>query len=311
MRSFLCAVALLFIQAVLTTLLGASNASTSATVDTSGTDSSSSQDQSLLTDISKYLLVRKSFLTTDDKDEPAKFSWTKSEGESSFYEFDLAVGPNPDGFPFLHTGKSTDAWDYNWKIQPTFETHISTQTKAEQDSLSARLPVTLCLQPNFVTFVSQHWLAASLVYETDRHQDTSTIGGDILYSPTIPALAAGVETSTGSFSFRWRPFVGFEGGHIIDNSKAALDVNQSEFCRYVGKLHADLWIGKQFVLATDASLRTDLIGDRGTHGYFEVSPILYFDKGHHFSAGLTYKRGKTTPNFSDVDSLNVWLGVLF
>src|ERR1700730_502856 len=278
---------------------------------TDATNATEKDKPSLLTDISNYLMLRKSFLTAEDKDEPAKFSWTKSEGEPSFYEFDLALGLNPKGFPFLHSGRSTESWDFNRKIQPTFEAHTSTQQKAEQDSLSARLPVTLYLQPNFDTFVSQHLLAISFVYETDRHQDTSTIGGDVYYTPTIPSLAAGIEQTAGALAFRWRPFIGFEGGHILENDKGALDPSENEFCRFVLKLHADLWIGKQFALAADYSLRTELTGNQSTHGYFEVSPIVYLDKDHHFSAGLTYKRGKTTPDFSDVDSVNVWMGVLF
>jgi hypothetical protein len=267
---------------------------------------------SLLDDIGNYFLFRKSFLTSDDASEPAKFSWTKSKGESSFYELDFALGLNPQGFPFLHNGYSTRDWDVNWKIQPTFEAHTSTKTKAEQDSLSGRLPVSLYFQPNREdAFISQHKVAISMVYETDRHQETATFGGDLYYTPTIPALAAGIEQSSGDLTFRWRPFVGVEGGHILENDNGALDPSKSEFFRFVFKLHADLWIGKQFVLAADYSMRTELIGRNETHPYVEVSPTLFLDKDRHFSVGLSYKRGKTTPDFSDINSINAWVGLLF
>lgn len=270
-------------------------------------------DKSSLVDtIGKYFLVRKSFLTSDDASEPAKFSWTKSKGESSFYELDFALGLNPKGFPFLHNGYSTPGWDVNWKIQPTFEAHTSTKVKAEQDSLSGRLPVSLYFQPNRDdAFISQHKVMISMVYETDRYQETATFGGDFYYTPTIPALAAGVEQSSGDLTFRWRPFIGVEGGHILENDNGALDPSKSEFFRFVFKLHADLWIGKQFALAGDYSMRSELIGRRETHPYVEASPTLFLDKDHHFSVGLSYKRGKTTPDFSEVNSFNAWVGLLF
>lgn len=269
------------------------------------------EENSLLNNLGDYFLLRKSFLTSDDATEPAKFSWTKSKGESAFYEFDLALGLNPNGFPFLHSGTSTQYWEFNWKIQPTFEAHTSTKAKAEQDSLSGRLPVSLYLQPNFETFVSQHKIAISLVYETDRHQETTTIGGDLYYTPTIPALAIGVEKTFNKVTFRWRPFIGLEGGHILENDNNALDPSKSEFFRLVLKFHADVWIGKHFVVSADYSMRDDLLGDSAVHHYYEVSPTLFLDKDHHFSVGVTFKRGKTTPDFSDVDSINAWVGVLF
>lgn len=305
---------------------GSQNSTNSAMVDANGNrlpgsvdgditvanvTTNSQEESSLLDNLGDYFLLRKSFLTADDATEPAKFSWTKAKGGSAFYELDLALGLNPKGFPFLHSGTSSQYWEFNWKIQPTFEAHTSTNEKAAQDSLSGRLPVSLYLQPNFETFISQHKVVISLVYETDRHQETATIGGDLYYTPTIPALAIGVEKTIDSVTFRWRPFFGVEGGHILENDNGALDPSKSEFFRLVIKLHADVWIGKQFVVSADYSVRDELSGNRGAHHYFEISPTLFLDKDHHFSVGLTFKRGKTTPDFSDVDSINAWVGILF
>src|ERR1700730_14097039 len=141
---------------------------------TDATNATEKDKPSLLTDISNYLMLRKSFLTAEDKDEPAKFSWTKSEGEPSFYEFDLALGLNPKGFPFLHSGRSTEFWDFNWKIQPTFEAHTSTQQNPHHHLLSARPPNTPNHQPNPQTSLPQHRHTTPPPHKTHRHHQTST-----------------------------------------------------------------------------------------------------------------------------------------
>jgi hypothetical protein len=297
----------------------------------------STEPESLGKKIAKQISIRKSFLSTDDEAEPAKLNWTNTRGESPFYTLDLAVLLHPTTdvndrprplFDSEYTFSGGSRLD--WNLKPTFEAHISTEMGSEQDSLSYRLPLTLTFSPrhfenvdgltvavaNKNAFVQGHRLIISPVYETDRVNSTETIGGDIFYTPTIvKSLAIGKEAVLGPFSFRWRPYIGFEGGHVIDDGGDLALLNQSEFARLSLKLHAELWLkifdSDQLVVASDYYFRQSFTGDTPAYNYVEVSPILYLDKEHFLSTGLTYKRGKSTPKFDDVDSLSVWLGLKF
>ena len=297
----------------------------------------STQPESLGKKIAEQISIRKSFLSDDDEAEPAKLNWTDARGESPFYTLDLAVLLHPtvyvNGRPrplfdseYTFSGGSR----LDWNIKPTFEAHISTETGSEQDSLSYRMPLTLTFSPRHFenvdgfpvavadknAFVQGHRLIISPVYETDRVNSTETIGGDIFYTPTIvKSLAIGKEAVLGPLSLRWRPYIGFEGGHIIDDGGNPALLNQSEYARFALKLHAELWLKifdpDQFVVASDYYFRQSFTDDTPAYNYVEVSPILYLDKEHFLSTGLTYKRGKSTPKFEDINSLSVWLGVKF
>ncbi|HEX8490515.1 MAG TPA: EF-hand domain-containing protein, partial [Chthoniobacterales bacterium] len=69
--------------------------------------------------------VRQSFFTPKESVNPAKFSWSKAKGKSSFYHLDAAVLWKP---AFLSGGQVLGSGSLSWFIQPSFEAHISNQT---------------------------------------------------------------------------------------------------------------------------------------------------------------------------------------
>jgi hypothetical protein len=289
-----------------------------------------------------YISIRKSFLSADDEKEPANFSWTRSAGAPSFYSVDLAIllkGFSNDrqstGFSFL--GGRTNLGDYKvrWKIEPTFEAHISTEETNAQDSMSARLPITLSWYPHSLdTKIKEWFLTVSPVYEFDRLKNNETIGGDAFLTANIPSIGVGeflwlTGRPTPHFKpndglvFHWRPFIGFEGGHVIKAEAGTVLSEENEYARFSAKVHGELaWVHKhtekeqvsyqnKLVIAVDYYLRQDFTDSESTHNYVELSPTLYLDDSEHFSMGLTYKNGQTTPQFSNVDELTLWLGVKF
>jgi hypothetical protein len=301
------------------------------------------QKESTFKTLEDYFSIRKSFLSADDETEPANFSWTRAVGAPSFYSIDVAIllkghSNNNESVGFSFLGGRTDLGDYKlrWKIEPTFEAHISTNNTNAQDSMSARLPVTLSWEPHSLDAqISEWFLTASPVYEFDRLNNNQTIGGDAFLTANVFSVGIGqflwlTGRPTPRFQpdngvvFHWRPFVGFEAGHVIDAEAGTVLSEQSEFARFATKLHAELaWVHKRaeseknelpytnrFIVAANYYFRHDFIGG-STHNYFDVSPTWYLDDEEHFSVGLTYKRGETTPKFAKVDELTLWLGTKF
>lgn len=319
------------------------NDSSDSAVQTQPVTTATPPSKSLAKRIGEQITVRKTFLSEakDDPDsilptdegEPARFSWTHSRGEASFYTLDFAVlwHPTVNHKPILDWQHEGSDFLLAWYVQPVFEAHVSNEAKAEQNSLTYRIPFTLTLSPathanmpglgdvllpSRDAFIKGHEIIASPVYETDRTNKVQTLGGDIYYTPTvIPALAVGKEAALGPVTFRWRPYVGFEGGHIRDDRNNPMLGDQSGYARFAMKLHAELWIDifapDQFVLTADYFLRRDFAGDNLTHNFWEISPTLYLDKDHALSTGLSWKRGSTPPTFEKVDSFVIWVGAKF
>lgn len=71
-----------------------------------------------------------------------------------------------------------------------------------------------------------------------------------------------------------------------------------DYARLLFRLQAQIHVFGGFNLAADYYFRQFLNGNGNGYSYAEISPIYYFDEDQHFSVGLTYKIGNTTPDFS-------------
>jgi len=285
-------------------------------------------DTSFFDSIAKHVSIRNSFLEDSEQAKPATFSWTKAKGNVSYYSVDAAVQLNvPSFFP-----SNSFFGEHHLQIQPLFEAHVSSDTNNAQDSLSARLPISMTFLKNDTGFVKRWYLTVSPVYEFDRLNDNETIGGDLFVTPNIPRIGIGkwwpgpdVNTlENPTVAFHWRPYVGFEGGHVLKSQAGTILSEENEYARFAAKLHGQIdliyprtnakgnkEIGTRFALTADYFFRQELTGSQHDFNFVEVSPILYLDRDQHVSVGLSYKNGKTTPKFSKVDELNLWVGIKF
>lgn len=261
----------------------------------------SAEEESALKKAAEYVSIRKSFLNSGDEALPAKFSWTNAAGASEFYTFDFAIQAKEIEF----------LYGPNWEINPTFEAHTSTQTGKTQDTLSVRVPATLILLSENPKILS-HYFTASPVWETDRNQDNETLGGDLYYTigSNFKYLGEASPIGLGNLEFRWRPWIGIEGGSYLSDGGIAATLGIDDYLRIVPKIQADLFLTSRFVLTAEYLHRTDLIND-DSFDFFEASATYYLDPNELFSVGFTYKYGNTAPKFNDVDSVNAWLGVKF
>lgn len=264
---------------------------------------------------------------------PARLSWTKPSQGSAFYQLDAAVLWKPS---FLSSGTELFSDAVAWFVEPTFETHVSSEVGAAQDQLTYRIPLTLEYfpggkeilagmdNPNAVPtkrFLTVHTLMVSPTYQTDRDNNTRSIEAEIFYTPTIPSLAIGIRQrlfGLKSAQLRWRPYVGFEFGDYLNQDKTTGVPTQSSISRCVFRVEADLSLSERFALTGSYVGRIELNGTNDSFNYGEISAQVFLDstlptngEPPHFSAGITYKRGQDAPDFVDVDAVSAWVGVRF
>jgi hypothetical protein len=274
--------------------------------------------------------IRKSFLAAKDKGLPAKFSWTNSMKDGDFITADLSIGLS-EKTGFLHGDDIPTALGrMSYSVRPTVEVHASTKQGAEQDSVAYRVPVYL----DFITvptvapgqdpiaaltsgghdpFISDQHFIISPVLETDRAHDAMTLGGDAYYTASIDSLLIGndfpIPFTDGRGIFAWRPWIGIEGGTVLDDANKPDLISRNGFFRVVGKAQADLWWQGQFQLSASYLYRWDLTNGHDQNGLVDVSAIYHFDD--HSSIGVSYKNGRSTPAFEKVESLSAWFGIKY
>jgi hypothetical protein len=259
--------------------------------------------------ISKSTMVKQS--ANGSAVEPARFAWTKGASGPAVFTVDAALSYSMalPAFGDEQTGVG------EFFLQPAVEAHTSTNPKAQQDSISAKIPLQFVFNPANDMPIAAHYLSISPIYETDHVQNTETYGGEIFYSPTVPGINIGslrrLPGLPDWITFSWRPYVGFEGAEVSQTPPKTGYKLPPEFIRFAAKLHTDLYFSNRFNLAMDYCHRNFFYGDDASFDYVEVSPIFYIDEDQHFSLGMTYKNGYTSPQFSWVHSIGLWVGIKF
>jgi hypothetical protein len=277
---------------------------------------------------------------------PAQFNWTRSAGSRSLFSVDAAISYSlsyHDLFPPRDDKLSHYLFDYY--LTPSFEAHTATDPKNKQDSLQAKLQLQIAMAPNTRSneyVESKAWFADQIFsiapsYQRDTVKKIEAYGGEIFYTP-IPNIPGFKVYKSLNF---WRkdagmiprteverelqycpeflilPAVGIETGYYANGLNALPPGLDKDYTRLTAKLHLDFYITPQFDIATDYVHRTFLVGGGKSFDYVEVSPVLYLDptqddpSKQHFALGMSFKYGKTTPQFQEVRSISAWFGVKF
>lgn len=263
--------------------------------------------------VPRWLKLRKSYLTVKDEGQPAQFSWTQAKSEKSFFTVDSALQFE---FDFLAGGRRLPKgeYDFSWQMVPTVEAHVSSNPKAQQDSVSYRALGKLIFAPVDLesALFKSHYFAISPVWETDRRNRTQVVSGEAFWSPTIPGVYLGQRQKLFAslpVSFIWRPYLGFEFGHVSDDGGNMTLKKNGDFGRFLLKMNGSFWFTEHAQFSADLFHRVDLEGESGPRSFGEISQIFYLDAQQRLSLGVTYKNGRTTPKFTDVNSVNLWFGL--
>jgi hypothetical protein len=259
---------------------------------------------------------------------PARISWTRTASSGSFYQVDAAVLWKPK---FLDHPPQAGL---DWLVQPNFEAHISTKEGSAQDQLTYRVPVVLNYTPiNLIgmdtsgatpapRFITTHRFVLSPIYQTNRKDNTRTLQAELYYTPTIPSLASGIRQplfGSNTIQFLWRPYIGFEFGDYVNRDAITQMLVPSSISRFVFRGQGELMLGDRFTITGSFIHRTELNGDNRSLDYGELSGVVALDPTRtfnskdppHFTAGVTYKRGKDAPDFDNGNETTAWVGVQF
>ena len=285
------------------------------------------EDKSLLTQMSEYVQLQKSFLTSDDKaKDPTRLSWTWSRHDSS-YGFDGALslskkaGELPGHWsPSLFGVK----YDTMLAIQPTVEAHVANLKSDSPNSVAFGVPVRL-LASSAESNTTRPWLTGfqlALVpeFDTDSRFEVKTFTVNPIFSPTIVPpdsspfswLATGIDRDIfWGMSYRWRPFFGAELGRVIDDGGVAGLQETKTITRLLGRVYGELQFTEQFLITGEFVARQQLDSEGHTFLYGEVSPQITLDPKKHVAVGVTLKSGKRPPKFVDEHAANLWVGLKF
>lgn len=282
----------------------------------------------------KNISISRSTTKQGDEKRPAQFALNHTK-DGTFIGIDAAVAYKVGEFAPWHFANGYSA-------VPVFsvgaEAHTTTQapSKREEDSLAFKTPFELHISPSTPRFGNSFALTPS--YERNRKKTVETYGGSLLWSPSVGSSHEGLLAlaQTGRFiplsrifttlesdypGILWRPWFGAELGERLMSDSADADASKAYggdrgFARLVITGRFDVYLTRNFDIAIDVSHRKFLTGSELGFSYVEVSPTLFLDgaaqdEDTRFSVGFTYKNGKTTPQFKNVNSISAWLGVRY
>lgn len=299
---------------------------------------------SILDPVGKYVSIQKSFIGGEPNSDPAKLGWTWGRHESS-YSFDGALVLR--GLPLFWWGESKSTKDREpgelptkfesrnhrelskaWTIDatPVLEAHVSSDTNAASDTLTAAIPVwfirSLATSDSdgplgITSFQAQ----VTPQFQTDSRFKAKTIEANPLFTFTQPNWgigtylpkvdAARADPEAQKVAFIWQPYAGFETGFVVDDAgDPELRLNGT-IARFVTKVHGEIILGQRYVITGDFGYRHLLNGDHHDYLYGEISPQIKLDSSGHLTIGATLKTGKQPLAFVDEHSANLWLGLQF
>jgi hypothetical protein len=256
-------------------------------------------------------------------------------------------------FTFSHSN-TQDTWDIDgvliWRsktsftlgdlnLQPTasFEAHVADDPKNNQDALRLRTGLHIFRSFGNEPAVTGLWGDINLKYATNRENNVQQLSVEPLLSVNASTWAIGQAQPLlhdrpdvpGQPDFQdvrwdvqhgiwlaWRPYIGFDGGHTLDDRHKATD--GSDFFRLLGVVKGQLIfpdVARELHLQkVDAFAENDFAysihpdGNRDYfHDFLDVGVEFFIDKNLNIS--LEYKEGETSPSFKNTHSIGVSLGL--
>jgi hypothetical protein len=260
-------------------------------------------------------------MTKVGEGESAKFSFLRTfrdgdhEDKSSVFSADFALRWRSAD---ISTGK------YNVidsvEIDLSVEGHVSTKESDSEDAWIFRGGADVQFGP-FWRFQGAH-TTLGLKYESDQDFDVGKIMGELRFTPTQRDWAMGLPRrilgpkDNPYVELLWRPIVGVDFGHTFDVGQSA-EVD-STILRFLLQGRVTLYfppVAKALGL-DEVSLFLDdkfhaLPEEQGEDTYNFAVVGMEFLLGENVNVGLTYKNGEDAPNFKDIETFGVSIGVKF
>jgi len=278
----------------------------------------------------------KVFRSAEKDGRPASFSWSRKRGGEETYQTNSAVHLTflPSHFNLLDKAavyssftatleaslssakKSRNSNSLKWTAG--LQNIIHGKNGKEWSVEDLELMCQHCVDPDEFGTPGQNFLFdVNAVYELNPSTDLATAGGEILGSLNYFDLGVGRYLNYKAFdrnllSFRWRPYIGAEGGGRVNNGEAENKKEDSHYARLVGRVRADLKLGllsERFSVSGDYKYWYRMTTSSHSRELSTIS--LNYRVSKNISLGLSYVNGRKPPSFGREKSLNLELGVLF
>jgi hypothetical protein len=266
------------------------------------------------------LSVRKSFVGTNDVNQPAAISFATASGGRTFYNMDIGIKHR--GIDCMFGDPHSDPLSRpELLLSPTVEFHRSSVTTAEVNKLSAGVNSEYYPKKQIGQISPFIFLKTSVARDAQKHR---TSGGASL-SVSAKALEGNsgpgqdIRTPNGLLLGLYYPYIGVDYFHNLPVTTGlvrapAVDATFASARLYI-QWYPFNFTNKvsQFQVLVDASLRRRIGGDSSlpqTPGLVVADAIYFFDVKRRFGLGFEFEKGRNPQNnFQElrISSLNLKL----
>jgi len=270
--------------------------------------------------IQQWVSVRKSFLQSKDVGQPALLSlihYTANdhtrEARGSHTVFNVRGGLALTS-PRLEFPHDLGALTLDWHPIAVIEANVSTDARVGRDKIVHRLGIDGVLFRSIPRpWWSGHNFTATFDYMTDQDYRSVVLGGTAQYSPNFRLIGIGEYKQLGTLLlfFRWRPYLGLTAGSVENEGGREVFQDIESYINGYFRIGGDLLIGTRLHLTPEMTLWQELKNREHSYGLFSVSFRYSLDEEDRLSVGVSYTRGKDSPEFIGQEELAFGLGIKF
>lgn len=276
------------------------------------------KQKDILTEISKRIHVRKSYLDKDDIATPANLSFTnfgrndesrEAGTQSTALEVQGAIFLTPEITKFDWSGQ-----DYIFKWEPSlvYEADVSSDDSKKKDKVTHRIGFEGILgHRDLAERTWNHYFTLSFDYITDSDYQADSYGGTFQYIPDIHGygIRESLSSKDGNFAFLWKPYLGINGASVTDPGDSGN--NLKSYYNFFARAAFEFTLWKKLKITPEFAFYQELKNDKDGHVLFTTTVRYVFDPNERIAFQFVYERGEVEPKFTDKDIAKVSLGIKF
>ena len=281
-----------------------------------------SNAKQLITDMKKWIGIRKSYLDSKDIGKKATFNWShygdedetrSDDADQSVFDVQGALAIHPPMF-----AKAYPLGNYGLKLTPAavVEADISSDSDVGRDKVIYRLGLeSLLYQTGQARLdgVTAHNFWLTFNYITDRAHEVEQYGASVQYSFNYRDVGVGLYQPIlkDIIYGRWRPYWGFEYASVEDPGDNDALKEFNDYANFLVRARMDLLIFNRFTISPGITLAQELMNDGDPHLFYDLEISLPLDEAEIFSVIFGYEHGEKSPDFVEQEVIRWGLGIKF